>query len=151
MIERRFNRESEPTLDYKDTGKDLALDPSNNYDIQINPSGDINTVEGTHSIVTSLIRRALTPTGGYARWVLNPSGWKAVGVGFGNNSAFFVSQSDPNLSSLEDSIRSALEKDGRVDIIEVSAYSTQPDTVEVTLQYQIKGEATVRQESLTLE
>ena len=131
------------------TGYDLVLDESNYFDIAVNSQGDIETVFGTDSLIQSLIRRALTPTGGFARYTRNGEGeWKAIGVGFGNRLSFYLSQPNPDLDSIQEEVQRALDKDSRIDIRQINVEGRNP--IQVDIQYQFQNERAIRSESLNL-
>jgi hypothetical protein len=131
------------------TGYDLALDEENGYDLKVNSEGDVQTVFGSDSLTESLIRRSLTPKGGFARYIqTGDNQWETIGIGFGNKLSFYISQSNPDLEAIQEEVFNVLSQDERIKIQSVQVKEGRP--IEVDVQYRFRDQDVVKNESLTL-
>lgn len=131
------------------TGYDLALDEENGYDLKVNSEGDVQTTFGSDSLTQSLIRRALTPKGGFARYIRTGNNrWETMGTGFGNKLSFYISQSDPDLEAIQEEVSNVLSQDKRIKVQSVQVKEGRP--IEVDVRYQFRDQDVVKSESLTL-
>lgn len=129
------------------SGVDLAIDYEREESDLLNANQDIGTVHGAQSIVTSLMRRMATQTGGYQRYYRTLRGVRSTGTNLENRTYSKLSslKSDALVTEIVTYLKTAAEQDGRLDILSVSGTNSpvnQPLTFQI--KYRIKGQSTIQ-------
>jgi hypothetical protein len=123
-------------------GSDITIDyQSENFELGIS-EGDLALASGARSIITSLMRRLSTGTGGYERYYRAHTGIRLVNSNLENKTYSKLSslKSDALVNEIINYLKKAAEIDGRIEILNVTGNKgsiNSPLTFEI--KYRIRG------------
>ena len=126
------------------TGSDLSI--GEDSDLEITATGDLNLVSGEDSIKRSFLRRLQTPSNGYSRWVLTTDGLVKVNEEYASAVYSYLASplTQETIEFIRVAVNRAAQQDSRIVVQSVKANAVDLTTVEIQLNYYIKGETELR-------
>lgn len=128
-------------------GSDIAIDyKQEEFDLETS-GGDLALNTGVQSIITSLMRRLSTGTGGYERYYRVPTGIRLVDSNLENKTYSKISslKSDALVSEIVNYLQTASAADGRIQIIDVTGNKGPANSpLTFKIRYRLKGRDTIQ-------
>jgi hypothetical protein len=134
--------EDEPWL-----GSDILIDYQNESVELAVSQGDLATGSGVRSIVTSLMRRLATGTGGYERYYRTPTGIRLVDCNLENKTYSKLSslKSEALVQEIIAYLKKAAASDGRIEILEVrGSKGSMNSPLTFDIRYRIRGREAIQ-------
>lgn len=130
--------------EFENVGIDLAL--TEEGDLSVTNRGDLNILDPDKSIAVSLLRRVLTPPGGYSRVFIESDTLSDYGSELENIAYSYLSSNKTNVlvQELRKQLEALAEVDERLDVIDVELKPTGLNSINLNLTYRTKGSQVIK-------